>query len=453
MKTHITTFAARPTRWAVLLSGLIVLIGGCRKPEDDLGLDLLDPADTLGLTRTDTLSLIAWSRPQDSIPTSVGGYGLFGSYVDPQFGKLTAGVVTQVRFDGTNVGPANPNWVCDSLVLSMVYFTPAPLYGDLDPQTIAVYRLDESLSTDSIYYSDRPTLAQNLNLVANAPLVRAPVTDDGPIIGGDSLPAQLRIPLDPALGAEFLSQFGQAPMSNTTSFLEYFKGLYIVPENAGQATGEGGICIFNLTNDNSRLTLYYHDSSVGTPLSFNYTLRSSVRYSTVTFDRAGTPSEIALADTTTGQMQVLLQALGGIRSEVRIPYLDHYIGTPYQAIAKAELILPVADHDEAYTPPGELFAFRKNSTGGDLYIPDQVLSSSSFRGALYDEDEQAYRVNITRYVQNVMNGNYANTGLGLVAQRNPTQGAASYVFVNRAVLNGPEHPDRPMRLEVTFTTY
>jgi hypothetical protein len=371
---------------------------------------------------------------------------VIGSYVDDRFGKVSTATVAQVRLSANSVGPANVNWVCDSLVLALVYGSNAPIYGDPDPQTFRVYRLNEDLSTDSIYKNDHIPLFLPDDLVADGVGPFTPVLDDGPIIGGDSLPAQLRIPLKNSLGAEFLSVWGQSQVSDNTNFLTFFKGLYVVPDNPGQAINEGGTWAVNLLNGNTKLTLYYHDSTVGTPLKFDFIITSgSVRYTTAQFDRTGTVTEMALADSTTGQQQTYIQSMGGLRTEIRFPSLLRYQGTPYQAVAKAELIVPVDGDHGPYVPPSPLFAFRKGDDGKDLVLPDQVTGQGSV-GGNYSADALEYRLNVTRWVQGVLNGTYDHTGLGLV-------GGSSGISVNRVVLNGPAHPERPMRLVLTFTTY
>lgn len=116
----------------MLLFGLFAA-EGCKKPEDDLGLSVLDPADTLGTVRTDTVSIVAWTRIADSVQTSALSSNEIGSYLDPQFGRVTTGTVTQLRLSVNDVGPADESLVCDSLVLSLAYSTVDPYYGTLDP--------------------------------------------------------------------------------------------------------------------------------------------------------------------------------------------------------------------------------------------------------------------------------------------------------------------------------
>ena len=79
-----------------------LLINGCRKPDDDLGLELL-PGNELGLSGEE-VPLRAYSFQQDRIRTSGLTRNLLGSYLDPQFGLVKTGIVTQLRLSSSNVG-------------------------------------------------------------------------------------------------------------------------------------------------------------------------------------------------------------------------------------------------------------------------------------------------------------------------------------------------------------
>ncbi len=438
-----------PLPKAGVLAALTCLLvaEGCRKPEDDLGLSLLDPADTLGLQHTDTVGILAWSKVPAPLQTSGLSQSLVGSYVDPVLGQVVTGLVTELRLSANAVGPADPGFTCDSLVLALTYSGSGAVYGDLSPQVLRVHRLDEALFADSIYKNDHIPQYQPDDLVREGTGAFTPVLDDGPIIGGDSLPAQLRIPLKTALGNELLALWGAPELANNTNFLAYFKGLYVVPDNPGQAMGTGGTWAMNLLNGNSKLTLHYHDiDNPGTPLKFDFIFTSgSVRYTTSVFDRAGTPVDLALSDSTLGQQTCYVQAMGGVRTELYFPSLLQFTAMGGQALARAELVVPVDGDHGLHTPPSQLFAFRKGSDGEDLVLPDQVTGQGSI-GGVYDGTAKEYRLNITRWAQGILNGTYDDPRLGLVA-------GSSGISVNRAVLNGPAHPDRRMRLVLTFTTY
>ncbi|HEX2616399.1 MAG TPA: DUF4270 family protein, partial [Flavobacteriales bacterium] len=269
-------------------------------------------------------------------------------------------------------------------------------------------------------------------------------------VGEDTLVPQLRIPLSLALGQELLSHWGGPELADNASFVNYFKGLFVSPYNPAQAPQQGGIWYFNLRDGNSKLTLYFHDTSDGVAQHFDFLHgTSSVRYTYSEFDRSqATDPRLnnTLADTALGQTEVYVQTLGGIRSELRFPYLDKYAGTELMAIAKAELVMPISEpYFNLYEPPQQLFVFRKGDDGTELGLPDQI-TGQGFIGGIFDGEAQSYTFNITRWVQGVINGTYPNTGLGLVA-------GANGVSANRATLSGPEEASKPMKLRLTFTTY
>lgn len=432
----------------MLLFGLFAS-EGCKKPEDDLGLSVLDPADTLGTVRTDTISIVAWTRTSDSVQTSGLSSNEVGSYLDPQFGKVLTGTVTQLRLSVNNVGQTGLNLTCDSLVLSLAYTTEDAIYGNLDPQTIRVYRLNEDLTTDSIYHSNRQPALGTEDLVLGSPRQFTPAPTYKPVINGDSLTPQLRIPLSTDLGNTLLAEWGQETLANNTSFLAFFKGLYIVPDEPVQAPSTGGIWRFNLLSGDSKMTLYYHDGE-GVSSQFDFvTGTSAVRYTHAQFDHGaatvpGVPQ--TSADTVQGQELMYVQALGGLRPEVRFPYLERYANTGLHTLAKAELIVSVANDDtDDYPPPSQLFPLRKDADGIDRFLPDQDATVGRI-GGLYDPAAKEYRFNMTRWVQGIFNGTYANTGLSFVPGGNG-------ISVNRAALAGPENPNNPMKLVLTFTTY
>lgn len=427
----------------------LVIATGCKKPEDELGLSILDPADALGMIRIDSTAIITWPRPGDSVRTSGLSVNELGSYLDERFGSVRAGIVTQVRLSVNNVGPSDPDLVCDSLVLSLAFSTIEPIYGDPDPQTISVFRMNEDLYIDSIYQSNRIPSVDVVDLVDGAPRQFTPSTTTGPVIDGDTLVPQLRIPLSTSLGSDLLALWGQPELIDNTSFLAYFKGLYIVPSNGVQTALQGGVWNMSLLNGASKMTLYYHGLD-GVATSFDFLIgTSSLRYTTSEFDHAAAPTPgvpQALADSTLGLVETYIQALGGLRTEVRFPFLDRYAGTSFIAVAKAELVVRISeDYHETYTPPAQLFAFRKADDGSDLTVPDQISGQGQV-GGFYDADAKEYRLNLTRWVQGVINGTYPNTGLSLVP-------GGSGVSVARATLGGPMNSTEPMSLMITFTTY
>ncbi len=449
MKKPTFSFHARPVIGAALLFGF--LIAGCKKPDENLGLNVLDPAATLGTQVTDTTTIITWVKEQ--LPTRTSGLSrcLLGTYLDPDFGVVSAGIVAQVRLSANDVGTGvDPDSLtCDSLVLSLAFDAAGAAYGNLDPQVFKVFRLAEDLSVDSIYKSDRVPRVDLEELTEGTRDEYRPDPYHKPVIDGDSLSPQLRIRLKKSLGEELLAQWGGSPLVNNDVFLKYFKGLFILPDDENLSAYQRGVLTFNMLNGDTRLVLYYHSPTDTTHYDFLIN-SNSVRYTVARFDhyRATEPSlPSTLTDTTLGQQHVYVQPLGGLRAEVRFPYLDKLAQTPYKAIAKAELVVPIlGEYFPLYPPPAQIFMFRKAvADGSDLVLPDQIPAEGTIGGE-YNALTHEYRFNITRWVQGVITGKYPNTGVSLVPGSNG-------VSVNRAILGGPENPIAPMKLRLTFTTY
>ncbi len=452
LSSHILRRVGRPNNWAVSAIVLSVLLAGCKKPDDDLGLELL-PGDPLGTTVTSS-PVHAFTFEPEAIRTSALTRNLLGSYLDPVFGKVETGIVAQLRISSNNVGAGQDNsgLVADSMVLALGFDGVNYAYGDLSAQRFRVHELSEAVYVDSIYKGDKVPAVLAGDLVRNEgrPLTPDPLTT--PLVGGETLQPQLRLHLDKALAQRILDAFGTPALASNASFLEFFKGVYITTDNGTQLPFQQAILYFNLLSTTSKATVYYRNTleTDAQPRFFDLPInQSSVRYTTVQHDHAqasGTALASALADSTAPAEQVYVQALGGLRAAIRFPELTAYAGQGL-TVARAELVVPVPDNFNPFLlPPSQLFIFRKDSVGGtDQFLPDQLGGAGNIDGS-YRPATKEYRFNITRYVQGVISGAIPDTGVELVPGSNG-------ITANRVVLAGPSHPDRPMRLDLTFTTY
>jgi hypothetical protein len=401
----------------------------------------------------DTLELRAYTVQDSAVRTSALSRNLLGSYLDTEFGLVKAGVVTQIRLSANNIG-SNQNaaeLVADSLVLALAFDGINYVYGNLNPQVFEVHELSEDLSVDSAYKSDRipQVLSEDLNLRRGGRITPQPLTN--PVIGGDSLVPQLRIRLSQELAQRFLSVFGGPEMRDSDAFIQFFKGLYVTVNNGTQLPFEAGVLYVNLLSTASKVTLYYRN--VVTAPTEQRTLdflinQNCVRYTTMVHERelAYSPDLLnALADTATNASATYVQALGGLRTIIRVPDLMDLAGEG-RVLSKAELVVPVkGSFYSGYLPPSQLFIFRKDEDNKDVFLPDQLNGIGAIDGT-YRSNERAYRFNITRYVQQVLNGSLPNSRLALVSSSNG-------VSANRVVLAGPVDGTAPMKLRLTFTTY
>ncbi|HOP43826.1 MAG TPA: DUF4270 family protein [Flavobacteriales bacterium] len=429
-------------------------LGACRKPETDLGLDLVDDRDPLGVTSTDTLTLLAYAEPEPPVRTSALSRNVLGSYLDREFGSVATGIVTQVRLSTNNVGQGQDNsgLVADSLVLALAYDASRFGYGNLGDQVFRVFEVTEDLLLDSIYQETEVPVVALQDLVNSLRGEFEIRPFDSVSVGDGREVAQLRIPLKASLADRLLGAFGTSDMVDNAAFLDFFKGLWILPDNPDLEPYRTGALHFSLLSATSRMTLYYRNTLPGAEdtLSFDFLINDNcVRYTTARQDHtmAQDPHlEMLLADSTLGGERTYVQSLGGVRTRVAIPHLTELSERPGLALARGELVVPVVQPFYPFlTPPTLLFIFRTDEEGNDQLLPDQLLGQGVIGGE-YDADAGEYRFNITRYLQRVITGEFPNNPLSLV----PGSGG---VQVDRAVLAGPQHPDRPMKLELTFTEY
>jgi hypothetical protein len=425
-----------------------LLLSSCDK-DSEIGLGVQPEGDLLKALITDTVSITTFSVKEDSIKTDdlPSGTAALGSYNDPVFGMTQASIYSQFLLPTNLTDGFGTGLSLDSIVLSVAYEGINPFYGtvnDGDMQTVKVYQLTESLSKDASYYSNQ-TLEIYPFPLGSATFNPKPV--DQVVVGTDTVKAQLRIKLEKGFGEQILNA-GASNLSSNTAFLNFFKGLHIRPETAGQAPGEGAILYFNLLDAESGLTLYYKVNGV-TQNPYRLVVNSSAaRYEHFTHTYpVGGPIKNQLSNPALGQQLSYLQSLGGLKTKVKFPYLAGYRDSGV-VINRAELVVK-ADPSyitSAYPAPEKLFVVPVTSTGanGDLLSWPDFGEGANYYGGSYDAIAKEYRFNITRYAQGVITGSVTDYGLYLTV-------AGSAVSASRLVIGGGDNPTHGMELRLTYT--
>ena len=370
------------TRKAAMLSAIFFLglfcFTNCKKKDDDFGLNVQPQSDALNVSVNDTTQLLTWTVLSDSVKTDeITGSSMLGSYVDPVFGKVQSQIFSHLRLesqiDFRPIGGDLDSIVLDSVVL---YLALDGVYGNLDPQTIEVYQLAENIYNDSDYYSNTTTAIEATNLVEGNGLVTPGISGAGYVAGTLVEESILRVPLSLANFAQpIVNESGNGSLSGNDDpgqFVEWFKGLNIKVNNPGQSTNEGGICYVDLLSPNSKVTLFYRDT-MGTDhdtIAFDFNFNSNcARYHSVDFDKSGTQIEASIADTTLGQFNYYLQALGGLKGKIAFPNLIDYVQGGKVLVNKAELVLPYQYFDsDPFIPSGQVYLTRRVGDTSDAFF-------------------------------------------------------------------------------------
>ncbi len=463
-----------PGFWPTLSFLAFFLLAGvvqdCQRPDEkQLGSKVLPNEDGLDVEGIDSTTIEVVSRKGDSINTDQPSLSLAGSYNDPLYGKVRTAFYTQVLLQASNIDLGDPaNLELDSIVLSLKY---NGIYGGEDRQAFQVFEMKEGLNRDSSYFSDDSValLSDPLNMNNGQP-IKPDLSEEVVVGDGDTLAPQLRLRLKDKLGNRLLDESGSGVFENNEAFLDFFPGFYVGVKGKDHVKGRGGVISFDLLDPDSRLTLYYRNTSSGDTTTLEMNIEAdAARFTSIVTDHSEGAVGESFGDQAVGKEKAFLQAGGGTVVKLRFPHLMNYVDSGMVGVNKAELVLPVNKEESDFTlPPGaihipgdeyqgsllpgkeraffpvsRIFAVKRTPDGKVKFIPDQ-FEGDEHVGGFYDGSEKAYRINMTRQVQQVLSGDIPNKTIEL------KPGDAS-ISVNRVVLNGPALDQRPMRLELTFT--
>jgi hypothetical protein len=420
----------------------LLFFGSCKKPTDLQADGLLPEEDVLYANQTDTTAITSYIVREDTLSTDELSACLLGSYTDDTFGRTLASFSTQFALSGAN--PSFPEaFEVDSVIFSVAYTGYS--YGSLGEGYLSVKELSADLPKTGSFNSsyNAPVLNENLLADASQTFQFKPKTF---LFGTeDSLAPQLRIPLKPSLGTRLLQPTDTTVLESDENFQTYFKGLKV---EAGSYPM--GVVALDLTNINSKITVYYRfdNGGLADTTFYEFPVTSDCgRYSRLQhFYQYATQPELqglVTTDTLANQSAMYLQAGAGIKTKLVLPNLLDLQMSEGRIVNKAELIVPY-EPDLRHAPTSQIFIFYQNSEGNLVALPDQF--SGNIGGGV-EESNKRYRLNITQYVQKVISGELQNAPLFIVS------GAAG-VSVNRTIMHGPEFSENSaenLRLIITYS--
>lgn len=433
---------------ALMIGTLLLAFAACKKSPETIGNNLISDSNYIIPFHTDTTEILCHSY-FDSVSTKNTNYALLGSMKDPIFGNSEAGFFTQFRLSlaGQSFGESP---MLDSLVLQLSL---SNYYGDTNVlQTVRVYELTDTLSSNSSYYNHSSVDYLDLDLANGYQFRPRPKTAMN-IVGGDTINhAIIRIPLSATLG-EYLMNLDTVAYTQPDYFKENFKGLFVICDPVSQP---GAITSVTLTdNSYTLLQLYYHNAE--TPdkaMRYDFYVTSSDTYfNHIDHDYTqGSPEfvdQLVNGNTAVGQQTVYAQCMGGVRTRVYMPNLEHWADSlegSHIVINEAKLVLPVDETtvDSLFRLPSNFILLGFNSDSTTYLLPDYFEGVNYF-GGTYNTNQQAVIFRISEYMQSVVSGKKENCGLSFGIN------GAGY-NAHRMILNGPEsNEENKMRLEVTYS--
>jgi hypothetical protein len=413
----------------VALMGLLLI--GCEPDKNTLGIDLFPPQDGI-LVHTDTIAefetTLVQSRPRvTSISRGTEGQTfLLGSMIDTMTGLSKAEIVTEFSIE--QFGDFGVNPFVDSLSL---WFYVSEVVGDtLQEMHISVYEFLDSLSVDSVYYSDYDVTGKY---------------NPEPLVEDVFIPREgelVRFDID---NQELLNRIIDAtnPVDSifayNSRFQRRFNGLYITTETVSEG---GAFAKLQLANNLAGMRFrYYHDSiSIAardtTPLSTYYIGFNEVSAQKINIfhhDFTGTALENLIDNPDARSPIAYAQGMTGVNVRISVPDLKEYVGTGQVALNAARLVFYVVPDSvsgisvEDYPP--QLMMDTQLSDGTPARLYDQVTNTNPFQyGKLTQSKEKNvfdepplyyYSFDVGRHFQSVISGEIENNDL--------------FIFVNNPV--------------------
>jgi hypothetical protein len=385
----------------VIIVFVIMGFAACEKDAKEFGEQIMHPDDSIAAKYDSSFRFNTYVEKSDSFQTLYSSIEtpytqqntsvLLGDYLSEPFGRIKAGFLAQlVNSDSISF---------DSLraVGADLYLRIGELYGPKGNAEVNVYKLNRSLEYDVPVYS-------NTN-----PLEYYNPEDEVSIsteIQGDSL---MKVTLTKDF-AEFLTSAPDSIMGDVSDFVDFFPGIY-----AEMETGEKGfINRIKLPNDTTRLELVYEKIGESEPDTFEYNMPSSGLRANLYehhFDEATysgpNVNDFLTNDPSENDSLLFINSLGGTRARLVIPEeVRKTFSKDTIFMARAEIELkPDPVYNTRFFPDAvNMFTYINDTS----YVS---LSGSQFFDGEYDVGKNVFSCNITKYLQDYIDGYIENNNL------------------------------------------
>jgi len=412
-------------KFVIGFAWMVITFWSCSDDPGKTGLGLLPTGDLVNVKKAIVTNIKSYTETDANLRTDEPGYNLIGTINDPVFGKSTMDFATQFRLS------SYPKYKIDDTIDSLVYYVAyKEYYGDLTtPQKFKVYELESDLSFDAKYYqnTDLKALAANdaLGEILYTPKFKLDsLTTLSPSKADpkDTVTQEIAFYLDHSLATKLMAA-DTLTLSDNDLFTKYFKGLYVETEDMSQ-----GGSILKIVG--SGLVLFYHKDNDTTKYIHNFYANSNAaRVNRFQHNYTNTAFVANLNNSDVQDSLIYLQTTGGLHAKILIPNLGSWTklvpelaiskDTANLAINQAELIFtvePTMTDTVVYRVAEQLFlaAIDKSTTQADsLYRPSDYYLSPTYFGGAYNKTDSTYRFNITRQMQDVIEGKKKNLGFYL----------------------------------------
>ncbi len=390
-----------------------LFFAACTEP-NSLGSSALPQGDKVIIRNAPSqTNIVSITKTTPDVRSDEPSAHMLGAVNDPYFGMISSGFATQ--FILSEIAPAfGTDPICDSVV---VFF---PLTGDkfgkiTTPEgkiKFTIYQLSSGIIKDNNYYQNTPitNFVQAVDTLKSfevypEDLIITVAKPDNP--GG----IEVKLPLD--FGQKILDN--PAALVTNAEFVNFFKGLALVPDTTGISSGNGCILNFDLLSSvsKSRIAIYFHNNAQP---NLRYDLNVSAdcaRFNFLQHNYSSKNSITAqLVDTTLGNEQIFATSMF-LQPVIYLPFIQTWKDSLPITLNRAQLVMKINDLETSnFELPAKFVIYTYDPDGNFNEISDYDLGDTYFLGA-YNSATGEYRFNISVYLQEILSGKRTDKGLWL----------------------------------------
>jgi len=381
----------------------------CCDKTDDIGLSIQPNSDRIILSSyNDTSFFNLTCVKEDSVRTDEVSINILGSYKDPLFGDVSAGIALQYRLSSVLSNSFGSNVTADSVVLILPY---VGHYGDTtQDMNINIFTLGEDIFIDSLYYSNKNFISSDF-LYSGIKKIHP---NTNVYLLGDTLSPHLRINLDVNFFEQNLLNTDIINLSSNENFIQHFKGLLIEP--ILPADINYAMVYFNLLSNSSKIEVYYKNDSI-----YNIDPSQNLKYELLSDIYSARVNYFDLESNLDTSVFLGAQSMGGYKLKLEFLNLNlldslldgkaiNYINLTFY---QDQSLSAFNNSNDLYPPHTQLSAVRIGDDDNIFFLDDYFLGTSHF-GGIYNDDEKKYSFNISLYLQDLLSGDHANNGLYII---------------------------------------
>lgn len=434
----------------IVFAALSVAFIGCRKGEE-IGREVQVGDNDILLVTTDSFHISASTVNSEPERTDERFEAMTGAYEDPIFGSSILSFVTQYHLEQEGFSFGTPDSVIfDSAFVSYRitggYRTLDYTSDDYFPAHFKIYELNEDLSLDDTYFSDKEIITKSQVIGEFNDQMNL---SDSVYLEIGQQPAQIRIKLDDNWAKQLMFSNPDVFASNE-SFTAHMKGLAIVPEIIPGAGEQSAIIYFAPVSSYTCITLHYHTSTDTVSFKFE-TDESTASFSNFGHDYDAAPVGTVINDTAAGAETLYLQSTIGTDAIIELTDLIDLLGPEPKIINLAQIIIP-ADTSSRYPLLDKLSLKRVLDDGSYEALLDQAEPSPRNIDGTFYAGTSEYKFLITRYLQEIVQTYNPNTPSS--KEKLIISPFGNNLVANRSVLVGPRPNgiDVPkMKLIISYT--